>query len=56
MAIKSKQLEFLYKQPKGWRFLSPELHKQAAITAAARQMSLNSFDESSIVQTVRAGN
>ena len=28
--------------------ISPELHKQAAITAAARQMSLNSFVESSI--------
>ena len=36
--------------------ISPELHKQAAITAAARQMSLNSFVESSIAQAVRAGN
>ena len=35
--------------------ISPELHKQAAITAAARQMSLNSFVESSIAQAVRAG-
>ena len=36
--------------------ISPELHKQAAITAAARQMSLNSFVESSIAQAVRTGN
>ena len=36
--------------------ISPELHKQAALAAAARQMSLNSFVESSIAQAVRAGN
>ena len=36
--------------------ISPELHKQAALAAAARQMSLNSFVESSIAQAARAGN
>lgn len=34
--------------------ISPELHKQAVITATARQMSLNSFVESSIKQAVLA--
>lgn len=32
--------------------ISPELHKKAAIAAAARQMSLNSFVERSIEQAV----
>lgn len=32
--------------------ISPELHKQAVIAAMARHMSLNSFVESSIEQTV----
>ena len=34
--------------------ISPELHKQAVITATARQMSLNSFVESSIARAVKA--
>lgn len=34
--------------------ISPELHKQAVITATARQMSLNSFVESSIERAVKA--
>lgn len=34
--------------------ISPELHRQAMITAAARQMSLNSFVEQSIAQAVLA--
>lgn len=34
--------------------ISPELHKQAVITATARQMSLNSFVERSIQQAVLA--
>lgn len=34
--------------------ISPELHKQAVITAMARQMSLNSFVESSIERAVLA--
>ena len=33
--------------------ISPELHRQAAMTAAARQMSLNSFIEDSIKQAIR---
>ena len=36
--------------------ISPELHKQAVITATARQMSLNSFVESSIARAVLAEN
>ena len=36
--------------------ISPELHKQAVITATARQMSLNSFVESSIERAVLAEN
>ena len=32
--------------------ISPELHRKAAIAAAARQMSLNSFVERSIEQAV----
>ena len=36
--------------------ISPELHKQAVITATAHQMSLNSFVERSIQQAVRAEN
>ena len=35
--------------------ISPELHKRAVIAAAARQMSLNSFVESSIERAVSAG-
>ena len=35
--------------------ISPELHRQAVKTAAARQMSLNSFVERSIAQAVAAG-
>ena len=34
--------------------ISPELHKQAAITAMSRQMSLNSFVESSIAHAVNS--
>lgn len=34
--------------------ISPEPHRQAMITAAARQMSLNSFVEQSIAQAVLA--
>lgn len=34
--------------------ISPELHKKAVITAAAQQISLNSFVENSIKQAVRA--
>lgn len=34
--------------------ISPELHRQAAITAMSRQMSLNSFVESSIERAVQA--
>lgn len=33
--------------------ISPELHRQAALTAAARQMSLNSFVEDSIKEALR---
>lgn len=33
--------------------ISPELHRQAALTAAARQMSLNSFVEDSIKEAIR---
>lgn len=36
--------------------ISPELHKQAVITATARQMSLNSFVENSIARAVLAEN
>ena len=36
--------------------ISPELHKRAVAAAAARQMSLNSFVESSIERAVSAGN
>ena len=36
--------------------ISPELHKQAVITATARQMSLNSFVENSIERAVLAEN
>ena len=35
--------------------ISPELHKQAALTAAARHMSLNRFVEASIEQALRTG-
>lgn len=35
--------------------ISPELHKQAVITAAARQMSLNRFVENSIERAVLYG-
>ena len=35
--------------------ISPELHKQAAITAMSRQMSLNSFVETSIQRAVADG-
>ncbi len=35
--------------------ISPELHRQAAIAALSRQMSLNSFVEAAIGQAVRAG-
>lgn len=35
--------------------ISPELHKQAVITAMAHQMSLNRFVEISIEQAVMAG-
>lgn len=34
--------------------ISPELHKQAAISAAARQMSLNRFVEQSLERAVAA--
>ena len=34
--------------------ISPELHRQAALAAAAKQMSLNSFVENSIEQAVQA--
>ena len=36
--------------------ISPELHKQAVMAAMSRQMSLNSFVESSIERAVAAGN
>ena len=36
--------------------ISPELHKQAVITAMSRQMSLNSFVERSIQRAVASGN
>ncbi len=36
--------------------ISPELHKQAAITAIGKNMSLNSFVESSIARAVAAQN
>ncbi len=36
--------------------ISPELHKRAVIAATAKQMSLNSFVESSIEKAVSAGN
>ena len=35
--------------------ISPELPKQAALTAAARHMSLNRFVEASIEQALRTG-
>lgn len=35
--------------------ISPELHKRAAAAATAKQMSLNSFVESSIERAVSAG-
>ena len=35
--------------------ISPELHKQAAVAAMARNISLNSFVEASIAQAVHAG-
>ena len=35
--------------------ISPELHRQAAIAALSRQMSLNSFVEAAIGQAVHAG-
>ncbi|MCF0137033.1 MAG: toxin-antitoxin system HicB family antitoxin [Oscillospiraceae bacterium] len=34
--------------------ISPELHKKAVITAMSRQMSLNSFVESSIEKAIGA--
>ena len=34
--------------------ISPELHKQAAITATAQQISLNSFVENSIKRAIHA--
>ena len=36
--------------------ISPELHKQAVMTAMSRQMSLNSFVENSIQRAVASGN
>ena len=36
--------------------ISPELHKRAVIAAASRQMSLNSFVESSIEHAISAQN
>ena len=35
--------------------ISPELHKQAVVAAMSRNMTLNSFVERSIAQTVHAG-
>ncbi len=35
--------------------ISPELHKRAVVAATAKQMSLNSFVESSIERAVSAG-
>lgn len=36
--------------------VSPELHKQAVICAASRQMTLNSFVENAVRQAVTAAN
>ena len=53
-AQQGKEPERAYKGSFNVR-ISPELHKQAVIAAMSRNMTLNSFVESSIAQAVHAG-
>lgn len=53
-AQRGKEPERAYKGSFNVR-ISPELHKQAVVAAMSRNMTLNSFVESSIAQAVHAG-